>query len=217
MKFGKSAAGAIGSVLIGVAALTACSHGSVPTGQTKESAQQAQDQTNLENSQPLPIVFYSQERQNLIDIELAEVNDVRTTSFLIGYGHLLWSGPTIGFGIPDSASLSNPTQISWKYNSWNGGSMDDGVIDQMDPNGIYAPTTSAGTWVIGLDANGVAYINRMEDNVDTLGCPAEWDAKAYAAGEQPMKCTGAPTAIAQTGKGRDTKNTHQPGGLALSK
>ena len=131
---------ALGLILAG----SACSH-TVSNGNTAESAQQAQDSTNLENSQPLPIVFASQERANLIDIELAQVNDVRTTTFVKAMGNVdpIFSCPSVGFGIPDSASLSNPSQIEQRYfpntNSW-----DSGVVDQMDPTGIYAPTFERG-------------------------------------------------------------------------
>lgn len=178
---------ALGLILAG----SACSH-TVSNGNTAESAQQAQDSTNLENSQPLPIVFASQERANLIDIELAQVNDVRTTTFVKAMGNAdpIFSCPSVGFGIPDSASLSNPSQIEQRYfpntNSW-----DSGVVDQMDPTGIYAPLSSAGTWVICLDDHGTAYINRFEDNADTVGAPAEWNYTKHF-----IVINGSPTALA---------------------
>jgi hypothetical protein len=75
--------------------------------------------------------------------------------------------------------------------------MESGVIDQMDPNGIYAPTSSAGTWVICLDDTGTAYINRFEDNADTIGGPAEWSTAKH-----DIVMNGAPTALATTVKGK---------------
>jgi hypothetical protein len=67
----------------------------------------------------------------------------------------------------------------------------------MDPNGIYVPTSSAGTWVICLDDTGQAYINRFEDNADTIGGPAEWDTAKH-----DIVMNGAPTALATTVKGK---------------
>jgi hypothetical protein len=200
MKFRKAFAGVVVALSL-VAGTAACTHGVFSNGNTAESKQQQQDTTNLETSQPLPAVFFSQERQNLIDIELAEVNDVRTTSFVVtAMGALLYSCPSIGFGIPDSASLSNPQQISWGYNSWGNGEMDSGVTSQMDPNGIYAPTSSAGTWIICLTKLGIPYINRFEDTADTIGGPAEW--VQNPANGQHIVQTGSPTALASTVDGK---------------
>jgi hypothetical protein len=185
------AAAAIGGTLVFGAA--ACSTGSSSNGNTAEQQQQQTDTTNLESSQPLPAVYYSQERQNLIDIELAEVNDVRTTSFVVTeMGQLLYSCPSIGFGIPDSASLSNPLQIGWSYNGWSNGMVDSGVVGQMDPNGIYAPTSSEGTWAICIALSGQPYINRFESKVDTVGGAATWTGP----GKQLISGVQDPTAIA---------------------
>lgn len=184
-----------------VGGVAACSTTS-SNGNNIESKQQQQDTLNLERSQPLPAVFYSQERENLIDIELAEVNVVRTTSFVptMTGDALLYSCPSIGFGIPDSASLSNPSQIGWNYNGWGNGRMDSGVIGQMDPNGIYAPTASEGTWIICLSTTGQPYISRFEDRTDTVGGPAEW--VVHPANGQHIVMTGAPTALANTVVGK---------------
>ena len=211
MKLGKRILAAI-PVAVLIVGVAAC--GGHNSGNSSESKQQAQDTTNLENSQPLPAVWYSQERQNLIDIELAEINDVRTTTFVTSFGHLIWAGPTIGFGIPDSASLSNPLA---PYTGDVNTGPDRPVVGQMDPNGIYAPASSAGTWVIALTVDGTPYIDRFEDNADTVGGPAEWSAARYEAGEDPIVSTGSPTAVAQAGNGRDARNTHQANGLALGK
>lgn len=206
MRIRKRRLGFAALAIAGTLALGACSH-AVSNGNTAESAQQLQDTTNLEQSQKLPIVFYSQERGNLIDIELAEVNDVRTTTFIKAMANVdpIFSCPSVGFGIPDSASLSNPLQIEQKYfantNSWT-----DGVVGQMDPNGIYAPTSSAGTWIICLDDQGVAYINRFEDNADTVGGPAEWNYTRHF-----IVMNGAPTALATTVDGKRAAMDVRPG------
>jgi hypothetical protein len=153
-----------------------------------ESAAQNADTNALENNQPLPHVTWSQERENLIDIELAEVNDVQTTTFVMHNGdqNPISSCPSIGFGIPDSASLSNPLKPDSNSGTYAGD-----VVGQEDPNGIYAPTSSEGTFVICLDSAGQPYINRVEDDADTVGGPAQWNDTTHS-----YSLNGAPTAIA---------------------
>lgn len=199
MKFSKKIVAVVPVVILAIG-LSACSVGSTaPTGQAAENQQQKQDTTNLESSQPLPAVYYSQERANLIDIELAEVNDVRTTSFVVGNNGdvLMYSCPSIGFGIPDSASLSNPDQVENDSYPSGGAAV---TIGQMDPTGIYAPASSAGTWLICLSDNGTPYINRFEPNVSTIGGPAEWVQNPKDG--QHIVNTGAPTALATTVDGK---------------
>lgn len=182
----KRATALIAAGTIGVAlGLSACNNNG-----NSESAAQNADSTALETNQPLPHVTWSQERENLLDIELAEVNDVQTTTFVMHNGdqNPINSCPSIGFGIPDSASLSNPLKPAS-----NNGTYAEDVVGQEDPNGIYAPTSSEGTFTICLDATGQPYISRDEDVVDTVGGPAQWNDTTHS-----YSLTGAPTAIAHT-------------------
>lgn len=154
-------------------------------GDSVESKQQKQDTTSLVNNQPIPHFNYSQERQNMIDIEIAEAATVETTTFVTHEGNQdpIFSCPSIGFGIPDTASLSNPVQA--------GGAHGDTPLGQMDPPGVYVPPNSAGTFLICLYSSGQPYINRIEDLTDTAGGPAVWD---YA--KHRFQLVGAPTAAA---------------------
>jgi hypothetical protein len=177
------AATAVVGIGLGIG-LGACSH----NAGNSESARQNTDSTNLENNQPLPYVTWSQARENLIDIELAQVNDVQTTTFVTHLGNPdpINSCPSIGFGIPDSANLSNPLKGTGV--SGVSGAI---AVGQQDPIGYYAPTSSVGTFTICLAADGTPYISRVEDNVDTIGGPATWDKATHS-----YSLTGAPTAVA---------------------
>jgi hypothetical protein len=170
--------------------LSAC--GGNSNANQQESGQQQTDSSNLEHGQPLPLVTWSQARENLIDIELAQVNDVQTTTFVMAYADKdpINSCPSVGFGLPDSASLSNPDQVVGGPNSSGGN-----VIGQEDPTGYYAPTSSAGTYIICLTATGQPYIDRFESNVDTIGGNATWDYTLHRS-----QLVGAPTATAREGK-----------------
>jgi len=177
--------------------LAACQDSSSPppsSGNQQEHAQQQADTNALENNQPLPHFNYSQERQNMIDIETAQADDVETTTFWMNMGDSdpIGSCPSIGFGIPDTASLSNPLQTEWNSGGSNGSyGVASAVTGQMDPTGIYAPTGSMGTYIICLASSGQPYIDRIESTVDTYGGPAVWD---Y--GKHMGKLVGAPTAAA---------------------
>lgn len=171
--------------------LAACNSSSgQSSGNQKESAQQQADTNSLENNQPLPHFNYSQERQNMIDIERAQADNVETTTFWMNMGDSdpIGSCPSIGFGIPDTASLSNPLQAQWV----GGGNGNAGITTgQMDPTGIYSPTGSMGTYIICLASNGQPYIDRVESTVDTYGGPAVWNYTKHMG-----ELVGAPTAAA---------------------
>lgn len=176
--------------------LVACSAGGttgLATGNQKESQQQQADTNSLENNQPLPHFNYSQERQNMIDIETAQADDVETTTFWMNMGNPdpIGSCPSIGFGIPDTASLSNPYQPIWNNNTYNNGGIAGIAVGQMDPTGVYTPTSSMGTYIICLTSSGQPYIDRIESTTDTYGGPAVWDYVKHMG-----KLIGAPTAAA---------------------
>lgn len=164
--------------------LAACSN-SGNAGNQQEKQQQQQDTTSLESSQPLPHFNYSQERQALIVAESAAANGTQTTSFFFNQGVTdpIGSCPSIGLGVPDSASLSNPLQ-----NDPNFGGTGSAIIGQMDPDGIYAPTTSTGTFVNCVNSLGQEYLVRWEGFVYTVTGPAVWDKATHS-----VQLTGAPT------------------------
>lgn len=208
MRMSKKTRNVTGSVVLVaglVLGVAACNNTqSQSSGNVKESQQQAADTNSLETNQPLPHFNYSQERQNMIDIETAQANNVLTTSFFMNFGEPdpVSSCPSIGFGIPDSASLSNPVQAQWNNNTNNNDGVAGVGLGQMDPTGIYTPLSSAGTFVICLAANGSPYIDRIESNVDTAGGPATWNYTTHS-----FKLVGAPTAAASAVTGNVTKNT----------
>lgn len=182
----KRITGIVAAAAVVVITAAGCTHSQ--NGNQKEAAQQLADAQSLETNQPLPHFNYSQERQNMADIEAAEANNVQTTSFFMNMGvpDPIGSCPSIGFGIPDSASLSNPVQVA------NPSDRSSTAIGQMDPTGIYAPLSSMGTFIICLYSNGQPYIDRIEDQVDTAGGPATWDYTHHR-----FQLVGAPTAPAK--------------------
>lgn len=103
-----------------------------------------------------------------------------TTSFffLEGIG-IIDSCPSIGFPIPTTSNLSNPTQRVNEHDS---------VINQAEATGIYTGDSS-GTYVICVDPNGKPYANYWEGYVKAVTGVAHYDAAKGS-----IVLDGAPTA-----------------------
>ena len=169
----------LAAIAAGAIFLAACQTGpTVPKGQNLENNQQKTSTESLVNNQPLPHFAYSQMRQNLIEIETAEANGVQTTSFFFNQGQRdpVNHCPSIGVPLPNTASLSNPQQVVDGSGDRGGGNV---TIGQMDPNGIYVPASSTGTFVICIDAQGHPYADYWEGFVKTVFAPAKWNTSTH--------------------------------------
>lgn len=193
---GKRMAAAIAAVLAALAlTLAACGPNGVSSGNQQEHKQQQEDTNSLEAAQPVPHFNYSQERQALITAETIAADGTQTTSFFFNLGDRdpIFSCPSIGMGVPDSASLSNPLQAEWNDGGTNGNA---GVaIGQMDPDGIYTPASSTGTFVDCVNGQGQEYLVRWEGFVETVTSAATWNFKTHA-----EQLVGAPTVKIKTRK-----------------
>ena len=169
----------LAGVMLVATLATACNEGvKVPTGQAQEDKQQRQSTESLVNNQPLPHFNYSQARQNFIELETAMATGVQSTSFFFNQGAVdpIDTCPSIGVPIPNTASLSNPQQVVTDHNQYGGGNV---AIGQMDPIGIYVPSSSTGTFVVCVDAQGKAYANYWEGFVKTVFAPAKWNEQTH--------------------------------------
>lgn len=167
--------------------LAACSSGNNSTVKA-EQKQQTLITRQLEQNQPVPDIKFSQLRQNLIEIKLAEAKGVQTTSFFFQMGdkNPVFSCPSIGAPIDAGDQLTNPTQVV--HDNWNS---DHHVltVDQMDPTGEYSSGSgNGGTYAICIDGNGDEFAQYWEGQVMTIFAPAVWDA---ATGQ--VKVVGHPT------------------------
>jgi hypothetical protein len=178
------------AALAGLVALAGCSH--APNTQQKEQNAQTGDTSSLITNQPLPHYNFSQIRQTAIDIENIEAQGTQTTSFFFNQGvqDPIFVCPSLGLPVPNTAQLSNPQQIAPVSGNYGGGTQ---VIGQMDPNGIYAPSSSSGTAVICVNASGQPYVKYWEGFVDAVTAPATWDYTHHV-----EKVTGAPTYSVKT-------------------
>ena len=151
-------------------------------GNAAEGAAQGASTNLLEQNQPLPIFPTSALRQNLIEIEAIQSLGSPTTTFFFPPGGSPNSGaapiascPSQGEPIPNTASLSNP------HKPYQGPITTDGgiAVDQMDPNGIYAPTSSSGTYVLCVTSSGGVALHYWEGDVYTTSGSAVWNAATH--------------------------------------
>jgi hypothetical protein len=185
-----------GAAAIAVTALCTASScgGGTSNGQQQENKQQSQDTTSLEQSQPIPHYNWSQIRQTAIDAENIAANGTQTTSFffMMGDQDPIFSCPSIGMPVANTAQLSNPQQVVTQDSQGNGitGSA---TVGQMDPDGVYAPSSSSGTYVICVNSSGADYLQYWEGDVMTVAAAAEWNTATHT-----LKVIGAPTAAIHT-------------------
>lgn len=108
----------------------------------------------------------------------------------MGLPNPVYSCPSLGEPVANSSALSNPDQIV-NDGYPNGGAAV--TIGQMDPDGIYTPSSSTGTYVICLNSGGQPVLQYWEGDVMTVSAAAEWNPATHT-----VKVTGAPTAAIHT-------------------
>lgn len=196
MKTRTALAGLTVMTALGLSIAGCTSSPGVPSGQQQENQAQRQDIQSLVTSQPIPHFSYSQIRQTLIDAETITANGTQTTSFFFQMGSPdpVFSCPSLGMPVANTAQLSNPQQVN---GYWDGNLHEQVPTGQMDPNGIYAPSSSSGTYVICINGSGAKYMQYWEGNVMTVTSAATWDRATHT-----LKVTGAPTAVIHAAPGK---------------
>lgn len=173
--------------------LAGCTHGGTSSGQAVENNQQQQDTKSLVSNQPIPHFNYSQIRQTLIDAEQIASNGTQTTSFFFQMGDPdpVFSCPSLGMPVANTAQLSNPQQVT--PDPYGGNPQGGQVVSQMDPDGVYAPSASTGTYVICVNGSGAKYLEYWEGDVMTVAAGASWNYSTHK-----LSVTGQPTAVIHT-------------------
>jgi hypothetical protein len=128
-------------------------------------------------------------RENLNDAEASQVLGLNTTTFFFQQGRtdpFFWC-PSRGGAVPNTAQLTDPQYVEPDPNA-SAGSV---IISNIDPNGVYAPAASNGTYVSCYTASGVVYQVYSEPDVVQLSAPATWSYTANN-GHGGIVVTGAP-------------------------
>jgi hypothetical protein len=131
--------------------LSACD----PPAQSSDTVQRKQQEKILAEGTAavgMPAIKNFRERRLLKDIiELRDQEGVTTKTYIVSElnGKLVFFCDSIGYGIPYSTQFTNPEKIALQSQAY--GSL---TLPQADPNGLFSPDSSDGTWVMCKDPNG---------------------------------------------------------------
>ena len=139
-------------VLVTLLALSSCTYDDdVSPQEAADRAQASAQQSQYGTGQPTPSFDWSLERQLLIDIYRARNEHVITHSVVRSMtGAIEYDCPSLGFGVPNGASLTNPVQTEWRR--WSG--IAGVALGQAEPNGIFLSPSTDATWVPCSDPSG---------------------------------------------------------------
>ena len=109
----------------------------------------------------MPAIHNFQEKRLLKQIyELRDNEKIVNFAYLYNEfnGKLVFIGKCIGYGIPYSTQYSNPQKEVTGYSGF-------ATITQAEPNGLFMPSSSEGTWIMLLDEQGKPHPVYIEPKV----------------------------------------------------
>jgi hypothetical protein len=160
--------------LVAASTLAACQEPSV-SAQKQDSEAVDRQQQQYAKAQPIPAYDYSLERDLLI-----QLYDVRNTKVST---HSVWRSdlgtiegdcPSMGYGLPYDTSLTNPL-VGMEIRTAGQGANPAVSIGQPEPNGVFASTNTAATWVFCVSAGGVIEPHYVETKVTVYPGPVSID------------------------------------------
>lgn len=169
MKKALIASVALGLTLVGCSQ-SAMAWGSKETAAGIESKQVEKQTKQFLKGQPIPAYDFSVERHLLIQLYNLRNQKVAT--------HSVWRGDTsiiegdcasVGFGMPYDTSLTNPLAGSLTYRF--AGNYQESVVEQPEPNGIYASKNTSATWVMCAGVGGTLDPIYVESKVTVYPYP----------------------------------------------
>lgn len=142
------------------------------TADTRERDRVQAQQNQYLNGQPPPYFDFSLQRDLMIQLYRARNTSVTTYSYVQSpyTGKIQFECPSIGYPIPGGTQLTNPEQITYGYGG-STGSYGYGVIPQAEPDGLFTPATSQGTWIFCLNDDGSVAPQYVEPNVQVSPYP----------------------------------------------
>jgi len=141
-----------------------------PTQEEKDRATVQAQQSQYAKAQPVPAYDWSLERDLIIKLYNLRNEKVSThTVWRSDYGIVEGDCTSVGYGIPYDTSLTNPLQSEYVY---NGAAV---AIGQAEPNGVFASTNTAATWVMCVGTAGTIEPVYVESKVTTYPYPVKVD------------------------------------------
>lgn len=124
-----------------------------------------QQQSLYVRNQPVPTFQWSLERHLMVQLYQARNRQVTTYSYIVNQftGRISWSCTSLGFPIPATTQLTNPQRVAYQ----------NAVIPQPEPNGVFSPPDTAGTWVMCTGEDGNIEPVYIEEHVRTYSRPME--------------------------------------------
>ena len=139
-----------------------CNEGNLPSADKIEAQRQEQLQKEAQSQVGLPAIHNFQEKKLLKSIyELRDNEKLVCYAYLWNEfnGKMVFIGKCIGYGIPYSTQYSNPQKI--QYGTQNGFA----ILPQAEPNSLFMPSSSDGTWLMMIDEQGTPHPVYIEPRV----------------------------------------------------
>lgn len=133
-------------------------------------------QSQYAKGQPIPLFDWSLERHLVIELYKLRNQKVATHSiWRSDYGTIEYDCPSMGYGLPYDTSLTNPLMATREDQDGDevGGSITS--IGQPEPNGVFASTNTAATWVMCIGDGGVIEPHYVETKVTVFPYPVKVD------------------------------------------
>lgn len=148
-----------------------------PNQTAKDKAAVARQQAQYAQGQPIPTYDWSLERDLLIQLYNLRNQKVATHAvWRSDMGQVEGDCPSMGFGLPYDTSLTNPLKADWKVvDDSTGISVGSAVVSQPEPNGVFASTNTAATWVMCTDETGLMMPTYVEAKVTVYPYPVTVD------------------------------------------
>jgi hypothetical protein len=146
------------------------SPGCTDSQESRDSKAVDKQQSQYAVGQPVPAYDWSLERHLMI--QLYNVRNDRVATHAVwrsNYGMIEGDCPAMGYGLPYDTSLTNPLKISRLHN----GVYD--VVEQPEPNGIFASKNTAATWVMCTGDAGIIEPHYVESKVTIYPGPVTVD------------------------------------------
>ena len=130
--------------------------------ETSDEIQQQQQEKILSEGSAetgMPAIKNFRERKMLKDImELRDQGGLTTYTYLYNEmaGKLVFLGESIGYGLPAATQFTSPEKAQRYFFPSEGEGHLTGVnvLPQADPNGLFSPSATEGTWVLLKNPNG---------------------------------------------------------------
>ena len=159
----------IAVTLLILSVVTGCGGGSSANKKDRAAVEKQQNQYAI--GQPVPAFDWSLERD--LVIQLYKVRNQKAATHSVWRSDRGWiegDCPSYGYGIPYDTSLTNPL-VTDRWGSQAGGT----VVEQPEPNGVFASKNTAATWVMCLGEAGSVEPVYVETKVTVYPGPVKVD------------------------------------------